>query len=50
MGVLENCTDLCYLMSDFFYKHKCTNGYIDPIKILITTLLKKENISFVLEE
>lgn len=30
MGILENCTDLWYLMSDFFYKYKCTNGYIDP--------------------
>lgn len=29
MRVLDNCTDLWYLMSDFFYKHKCTNGYID---------------------
>ena len=30
MGVLNNCTDLWYLMSDFFYKHKCCNGFIDP--------------------
>lgn len=30
MGILDNCTDLWYLMSDFFYKHKCTNGFIDP--------------------
>lgn len=29
MEILDNCTDLWYLMSDFFYKHKCTNGYID---------------------
>lgn len=29
-GVLENCTDLWYLLSDFFYKHKCCNGCIDP--------------------
>jgi len=30
MGILENCTDLWYLMSDFFHKHKCCNGFIDP--------------------
>lgn len=30
MGVLDNCTDLWYLMSDFFHKHKCCNGCIDP--------------------
>ncbi len=30
MGILDNCADMWYLMSDFFYKHKCTNGYIDP--------------------
>ena len=30
MSVLDNCTDLWYLMSDFFYKYKCCNGYIDP--------------------
>lgn len=30
MGILNNCTDLWYLMSDFFYKYKCTNGFIDP--------------------
>lgn len=30
MGVLNNCTDLWYLMSDFFYKHKFCNGFIDP--------------------
>lgn len=29
-GILENCTDLWYLLSDFFYKHKCSNGCIDP--------------------
>lgn len=30
IGVLDNCTDLWYLLSNFFYKHKCCNGYIDP--------------------
>lgn len=29
MEVLDNCTDLWYLMSDFFYKYKCCNGRID---------------------
>ena len=22
--------DMWYLLSDFFYKHKCCNGFIDP--------------------
>lgn len=32
MSYLENCTDLWYLMSDFFYDNKCCNGLIkdDP--------------------
>lgn len=30
MGILDNCTDLWYLMSDFFYKYKCTCGLSDP--------------------
>ncbi len=30
MVILDNCTDLWYLMIDFFHKHKCCNGFIDP--------------------
>ena len=30
MGILDNCTDLWYLMSDFFHNNKCNTGFIDP--------------------